>query len=421
MFAAGGLAAAALLLKPEFGLAAYATLGLLTIVRGIGKSVDFVRRDVGALLPGVAVCAVVIVWMVSLEGVVFITQENIASWPTSYFMKHFGRFWLEFNGLALSTPAILGAARRTIFPASVWLQLYLWKRGNVGPWRAGLILTPAVLVFCVWILGLGPVDLARSIVFPSDMVLYVGVAALFAWWNFWRQPAEDRDPAIPLLLSFSALLAFRILTKMEAWGYSIYYNGPVILGYLFLVRAVLRRFARSPHAAFERDLFVCLTPVVCIAVLIGHFTVVRGLVPLTTRRGTVRVPKDMADNYSAAISFMRDKAAAGEYVLSVPEDTSLYFLSETYCPTRVYLFVPGVVAPGKMTTEMFQELERKRVRYLLWSNRTFPEYGVPIFGTDFDQEIGDYFRSRYRLVGPLTARGDWRADVWERRPEAAFE
>jgi hypothetical protein len=33
------------------------------------------------------VCAGVIWWMVSIRGVSFITQENIMSWPSSFFMK----------------------------------------------------------------------------------------------------------------------------------------------------------------------------------------------------------------------------------------------------------------------------------------------------------------------------------------------
>src|SRR5258708_37899921 len=93
----------------------------------------------------------------------------------------------------------------------------------------------------------------------------------------------------------------------------------------------------------------------------------RNFVPLTTEGGPIRVSKHMAENYKAAIQFMKEKASLGKSVLSVPEDTSLYFLSGTYCPTRVFSFTPGVVAPGKMTDDMIREIDRKPVRYLLWS------------------------------------------------------
>jgi hypothetical protein len=130
----------------------------------------------------------------------------------------------------------------------------------------------------------------------------------------------------------------------------------------------------------------------------------------------------MKESYQTAIGFMKEKAALGEYVLSIPEDTSLYFLSETYCPSRVFLFLPGAMAPGKMTAEFIQQIESKHVRYLLWSNRLFWEYGVAIFGTDFDRPIGDYLRSHYHRAGPLVpdtgSFADWAVVVWERNENA---
>ncbi len=118
---------------------------------------------------------------------------------------------------------------------------------------------------------------------------------------------------------------------------------------------------------------------------------------------------------------MKEKASLGQSVLSVPEDTSLYFLSGAYCPTRVFLFTPGVLVPGKMTEDVIREIERKHVSYLLWSNRIFSEYGVPVFGKDFDRYFGDYLKSHYRPVSPVIPNTgsdlQWTAVVWERKPE----
>ena len=252
------------------------------------------------------------------------------------------------------------------------------------------------------------------------MVLYVLVAAVLAWWNFGRQPAGERDPRLPLLLSFAGLFAFRSLMKMNLSGYAIFFNGPVILAYLLVAQRLLpsSRLARTVHL---KAIFVCSIPALIAAHAVTHYVPSGAVVPLTTSRGTVRVSKDMAENYQSAIAFMKAKAVAGESVLSVPEDTSLYFLSETHCPTRLYAFTPGVIAPGYMTHEAISQMEQKRVRYLLWSNRSFPEYGVSAFGTDFGQEFGEYLRSRYRRVGPLTRAPGWQADIWERRSEMPFQ
>jgi len=273
-------------------------------------------------------------------------------------------------------------------------------------------------------MGLNPQTTLASLVFPRDMVFYVLVAAACSWWIFWRRkPANPRHLIIPLILTFSGLQAFRIMFRMMPSQYPIYYNGPVVLCFLFLVLALIRQSIRTPALTWKIESVFCLACLVSVGLYTNQIrSITRLFVPLTTERGTVLVLPHMKESYQSAISFMKEKAALGEYILSIPEDTSLYFLSETYCPTRVFMFLPGIMAPGKMTAELIQEIESKHVRYLLWSNRLFWEYGAPIFGRDFDQEIGAYLRSHYRFAGPLVPNtgsfGDWTVSVWERNDTA---
>jgi hypothetical protein len=263
--------------------------------------------------------------------------------------------------------------------------------------------------------------LLTTLFFPQDMVLYVGIAAFVAWGCFWARRNENsiHYAGIALLFTYSGLLAFRILMKMRTDEYPIFYNGPVVLSFLLLACLIIPRSGRSRRFVFVGELTICI----CCLAAVGISTLrakatTRNFVPLTTERGTIRVSKHLAENYELAIKFMKEKNAAGESVLSVPEDTSLYFLSGTYCPTRVFSFTPGIVAPGTMTEKMIREIDQKPVRYLLWSNRIFPEFGTPVFGKDFDQEIGDYLKANYHRVGPaapLTGSYlDWNAVVWER-------
>ena len=115
MFSAGIAAAVALLLKPEFGMACYGTLLLLIAFRSfLARSWRSITTDLVAILPGVVICGLVIYWMVSIAGVEFITQENIVSWPTSFFMKTYGKLWLQHNGFSLTVPAFRAAASRAL-------------------------------------------------------------------------------------------------------------------------------------------------------------------------------------------------------------------------------------------------------------------------------------------------------------------
>jgi hypothetical protein len=434
MLASGTTACIALLVKPEFGTACYGALVILIATRVfVLRSWRMLAKDLGALLPGVVVCVLVILWMVSIGGVEFMTQENILSWPTSYFMKTFGKMWLERNGLILTGPAFAEAFFQTIPLLAALLVSYCllwWHRSDK---RAIYLKGVVFLIVAVYFVRFTEFDTSwaktsehflSKIFFPGDMVLYIILAAFAVWALFWRRPSAvpAQSPAFPILLTFSSLLSFRILMGNEAEGYPIYYNGPVVLSFLWLLSLMIPRSGRSRFFVRAGELGICA---LCMTAVVIHVLPLeasaRDFVPMNTDRGMIRVSDNLAENYSAAIQFMKDKAAQGDSVLSIPEDTSLYFLSGTYCPTRVFSFTPGVLAPGRMTEDTIREIDKKPVRYLLWSNRTFSEFGVPFFGKDFDREVGDYLKSHYRKVGPIIpftgSFWDWTAVVWERKSD----
>lgn len=426
LFAAGTAAAIALLLKPEFGMACYLMLIMLIVIRGLEKKLAKpILQDIAAILPGIVICAATVLWMVSIRGVEFMTQENIDNWPTSFFMKNYASKLLQGNGFSITPASLTDALIRSLFPAACLLELYCvfkWKRRDARATVMKVILFGGLAIWYKF-MQLNPQTALASLVFPRDMVFYVLVAAVWSWWMFWRRKSSNpQDVIIPLILTFSGLQAFRIMFRMMPAEYPIYYNGPVVLCFLLLVLVLIRKSIRTPAVIWTLESVFCLA---CLASA-GLYThqiryVAKSYLPLTTDRGTILVSPHMKESYLTAISFMKEKAALGEYVLSVPEDTSLYFLSDTYCPTRVFMFLPGIMAPGKMTAELIKEIESKDVRYLLWSNRLFWEYGAPIFGRDFDRQIGDYFRSHYHRVGPLTPNtgsfADWTVTVWERNDE----
>jgi len=426
MFACATAAAAALLCKVEFGAACYAVLALLIVTRWLCWR-DWVRvaKDLAACLPGIFAFALVVGWMVSIAGFEFITQENLpVSWPTSYFLRTYGKLWLKSTGMTIDGHAILLAALRTVLLAAIVLGFRQFLRRTRNGARQIFVLAALLVAACAFLVGFLPPraeEIFRGILFPADMVLYVGIAALACWWHFWKQDASERSAALPILLTFSSLLGVRILLGMNFSGYPIYYNGAAILSFLLLAPSIIASASRASR--LQRETLVCCACVAAVLLPAGLLPNPYHLVPLTTARGTMKVPASAAASYSAAIEFMKEKAAAGESVLSVPEDTSLYFFSGVDCPTRTYAFTPGMVAPGKMTDALIGEIERKQVRYLLWSDRKFPEYGAPEFGKDFDQELAAYLRSHYRPVRPLVAADAqaWNAVIWERVPEGSLD
>ena len=152
-----------------------------------------------------------------------------------------------------------------------------------------------------------------------------------------------------------------------------------------------------------------------------YFDLRTGRVAFESERGTIYVRKTTLPAWADAVYFMRQAKQEGEAVMSIPEDTALYFFAGALSPTRVLSFTPGTLSPGSMTAKTIAEMELGRVRYVIWSNRQFPEYGVPEFGVDFDVPFAEYIRRTYRPVREFSSsdRSDgWRATLWERKPGA---
>jgi hypothetical protein len=422
IFGAGCAAAVALLLKPEFGFACYTTLGILIVARAARRGWISFAYDCLAILPGVTACLLVIGWMVSIAGVSFITQENIMSWPTSYFMRRFGARWLAITGCTI-TPRIVGAAAMwtlvLLAVAFVANRILRRVKSDLSPFFVWVPLATVAAAGILWFLPwrVSLVGGLRRILFPKQMVCLIAIAAAVLFARAWREHSKEIFPPVVLVLTFSSLLALRLLFGISPWGYSIYYDGPAILAFLLLASVVIPRAGRSQVFVNRTQLLIAFS-IVMVALL--YATIIdydlANRVPLVTEVGTIKVSKAMAESYGAAIDFMKGAKARGQAVLSIPEDTSLYFLSGMDCPLRMIAFTPGLVSPGSMTDEQIAEINAKQIRYLLWSNREFPEYGTPIFGTDYNQQLGDYLRSHYRPLRALTDHKapEWNAVIWER-------
>lgn len=422
LLALGMLAGLAMLLKLEHGIACYCSLGLLLLLRAF-RSAKLKRfaYDIAAIVPGIAVCIAVVVWMVDLRGAYFITHENIMSWPTSFFMKTYGTLWLATTGLALDKTAALIAFGNTLSYGAMMTAAYLILTSKRGNQRFSMYILALLLIALAFLPSVWR-DYKRTFLsafYPEAMVLYVATGAMVLLFMATRRGSEPRSEALALAAACSSTLAGRFLLSSHEAGYGIYYEGPTLVCVLVLLALVVRTLQRQPLVVTSAERFFCFACIGIVLLRSAHFKRYESPVsaPLTTNFGTVRTARDVGEGYTAAIAFVRQKAAQNESVLIIPEDASLYFLSGTECPLRVFVFTPGVVVPGKMTQELIDDLERTKPRYLLWTNRTFPEYGVPQFGIDFDQRLGAYFRSHYRPAEPSNVfgvQGGWQAVVWER-------
>ncbi len=430
----GCSSAVALLLKMEFGVACYSILALLLLIRAISqKSWTRLGKDLATVLPGMAVCGAVGAWMISIGGLDFLIQENLATWPTSYFMRHYGKLWLTFTGFDFSRHSLSGSVMYSLIFGCWLLALYaifFWKERGVRSviYRIVLVLTVVALLAGTGNLAgmddLMSSDIVRILFFPPVMVSYVAIAALVAGYLFLRDPRSARKLALALLFSFSSLLAFRILFKTTPTDYPIYYSAPALFSLLLLLSLAVRHFSLTNRGRISAEAGIsaaCLFAVGFCVFPIGLQKQFRET--LVTPYGIVRAGPATVHNFAAALAFIRDKNSLGESILSVPETTSLYFFAGIEAPLRVYAFTPGIIAPGAASDKVIASLEQHPPRYLLWSNRVFPEYQALVFGKDFDRPLGDYFKAHYSRRGLLPPHdgtfADWQVAIWERNPPGA--
>jgi hypothetical protein len=434
VFAAGCVAACALTLKLEIGFANYTALAVLVLLRALrDRSPRSLALDLAACLPGAIACGLVLVWIMPPGGLEFLVQQNWMSFPGTYFMRTYGATWMALTGASMSSFQLVRAALLCVATALTWLAFWWFLARRMKGARPFLVrgVLPAVLLAVIVLLVLTAravpgstaewliTEVFKLLFLPPVTFLFVLFAAGLGTWACWRSGFDRQLVGITVLFTVSGLMGLRLLHNMVPSWYSVYANGPAILSLFLLLRWLSIPYVGSDRKqVFPIGLVLSVGMFGAVAVLIGspYQQGMRNTSLFRGPRGDLYLPTRKASRYDAAVRFMREKAEMGESVLSVPEDTGLYFFAGMECPTRVYVFSPGVLTPGGITDQTIAEIERKRVDFLIWSNRRFAEYGVSEFGVDFDRGLGDYLTEHYRPLGPLSPEGGngWNAVVWKR-------
>jgi hypothetical protein len=417
----------ALLMKLEHGLACFGTLALLQIGLILRqRSWRAALANLWVTVPALLVCAITIAWMVSIGGVTFLTQENFTLWPNSYFTRTYGQFWLGGMGFEWSLQKILSAIVVTVGFVIFWTSFRVWLRFAVRKLsfhNAVLTFPLAAVAVAIWTAyPEGRNDLIANLIFPPPMAFMVALAVPVAAFSFWRSTWQGRNLAILVLMTLSPLLGFRILFGMMPHAHAIFYNGPLLLAFFWLLLFIAIPANDADSEAKVRKAILSICALLCIWVTVQVYPDYRDMrqrrLPFESERGTIYLPETMLPAWAEAVDFMRHAKASGHTVMSIPEDTALYFFSDVLCPIRVCIFHPGVVAPGHMMNQVIGEIRQAQVQYIIWSNRKFYEYGAPEFGVDFDRPLGEYIRSKYRPVrdfGSKEPPEGWHAILWERK------
>jgi hypothetical protein len=423
-FAASWLATIGLLLKMEYGTALYGGAFMLLAVRFIReRSLRRLARDVALLVPGFTVVLVVVRWMIQLRGLDFLLDQNLVSWPTSYYMRTYGNAWLRLTMGGGEDVDVINLLLYILVYVVFWCSIKrVWSAARENNTRS-VVFSLAMAggcVFLIWNAGVASVvRLPIWFIFPKFAPLVVAAGVCYSLY-FWCKVRQQATLQAILAGTFSVLVCFRLLNGIRPFNYSIYYDGPLIVCLIPMIAWVIT--PKGPN--WKEDFRYSQTFIGALLI----FLVMLTLAPMysgnlvakliQTPYGNIFVRPEQAKGFREALDFIARQSRSGRRVMVVPEETMLYFLSGTAAPARVFATVPGALTPGEMTDEFLREVKGAAVSDIIWSNRTFPEYHADNFGVDFDQPVGDYIRQNFDVVGHLPAVAadtEWQAAIWHRK------
>jgi hypothetical protein len=410
VFLAGMIAALAALTKVEFGVAAFLSLGVAVVLQGVREaSTRPIRRDLLLCAPGAAICFAVYVYLTARSSIRFIFDDNIPILPNAYFRLTVPDWYpdLSLSHIARWTPLVV-----------LQIVLVLFSIVAASKFRSGRPLLFAAVV------GIGAAhmiaQLLRSNVPP--------ILRLVARFGRKVAPFLFFNPGMPWLAALLALTALLVC----CWrGYTKHAAACALLGTGTLFTVIRMSTSIAPAGYFV--FYVPLAYIVWLVVLYrgaiflrlrigpGDWKYLAGLLcfgvleltaqnyrpqlnpePAKFERGTISTEPSTAKVVKEAVSFTRQASERSEAVVVWPEELAIYFFSDTLAPSRWTVILPGVL-PADQQQSYIAELERKRVKYVILTDRVTPEYQKPVFGADYNQEVYQWLITKFHVVRQIGA------------------
>lgn len=373
-FAAGSVAAAAAgLCKADYGFAAALALAVAALLVPRGAR----ARCLGAaLLPGAGVAAAVLALLVAL-----VPWETLV-WDNLYRIRSLGTTVARLRAGVPGWGAVLAGAvpryalelplRAAVVAAGLALA------GGAGAGRRALGGALAAAALAAPLVPGYPGLLDFTLLSPSlgwawtpAAWLAVAAAALPA-----AVRGERVGAALVLAGVWSAALALR-------WDLRLVW--PSHYGVLapFLLVVVVGRLAGlvvARHAALAAALVVAVHAALLGTAVVRQFRTWYTF-PLVYPRGTLRTQAVDGRPLAIVIDHLRAETAPGDWVAVFPEERLVNFLAERRHPTRDSGVGPGWLATPADEAACVAQLEARRPRRIVLSNRRWPEFGAGALGT----------------------------------------
>ncbi len=262
-----------------------------------------------------------------------------------------------------------------------------WITGISG----GLILVHILFYGTHW-------DLNPFRAFP---ILFLGV---IYYYFAERAGSEKKEPSLRALLLLSvyslAVLA-RVFVRVPAGG--AYGSGLVpvpLLLFFYIAKSDLPIAKLSPAAAQIRRRMILVSLSIALSAVMGvliYRQMETNYVPLQTARGELRFPPAHISALNQALDFISRNTSPEEFLLALPEGSSLNFLANRPVPVRYEIMTPGFVS-NEEERNIIRQIQEKKVRYIFLFNRPTSEFGPKIFGQDYCRTMMGWINSNCELA-----------------------
>jgi 4-amino-4-deoxy-L-arabinose transferase-like glycosyltransferase len=412
----GVCAGLALISKPEVALAALMAAGIALLIQSLSERRLLWRESLYFALPVVSIAAIVysfILWRVPLSVLLHDNHVLFTSMPTQlvYFNRH-------ISGLAY-------------WPASLWFSLTgiamfgIWAAGSAAlgalfsmrtrkGWGATLKLSSLVLITgLLWRLAAGvllpePRDITPFASAVFVLPLIIGVLG----WRVWQAHRAQQTIALTervllIIAVFSLVSILRAFLNVTTTGpYTPFFIPTLIIVYLYLLFRVAPAFF-APPLDLRRN--VRRTAMVLIALLVIGMAInsARRLrrsntFTVGTARGSFITEPEWGAPMAAAIRYAMATTQPGDYVLTLPQATTINFLAARPYPFREEIVHPGFLADAK-ELEAIERIKARRVPLILVANLLTPEFRDRVFGADYNQELMRWITENYHVAARFDA------------------
>jgi hypothetical protein len=405
LLAAGALSGLAFCCKLEFGVAALASLLMLVISARPAQR----TRIAMVVLPGALIIpALIYGWLLARIPADTLIKDTFlfpGSIPSE--LIYYNRMKLGLNNPGrtlremLSALALLCGAAGAISLAAIRIA-------------GESIFTPKPSRYVRrlwWLIGISfGLLLVHVLLFGThwDMNPFRALPILFAAmiYSCIRKQRGIRETDIPvhalLLISvYSLVVLARVFVRIPGGG--AYGAGllpiPIVL-FVFIAVASFPVFGMPAAAERYRRTAVCLLLSLAmlgtLSVLTFRYTL-NSYTWIRTPRGNLGQPASITLAMDQALEFLARNSGPGDYVLTLPEGSSLNFLADRPAPLRYEIVTPGFLSEEKERLAI-RALQEKNVQFVFLFNRPTAEFGPRVFGRDYCRTLMAWIEENYSPI-----------------------